>query len=541
MKWILLAVLALVVLAAGAVAAIPYLVDLPAIQSYVAQSASQGLGRPVTFADLSLSLRPLPAVRLRDLRVAEDPRFGTGPFLSVGEGRVRLRLRPLLSRRIEFGDLTLERPRLELIQDAAGHWNVASLGAMPAAAAPVPRAPGRGAAAAPAVPVISRLTIVEGAVHYQARPRGGAPVSYRAQGIRLAVAGLGPGTPVEVRGEARLTPGDVLVRLDAALTPPPGVGPLAAAAMKGEVSVEAQDVTPLAGSLLGPSRALGGPVAGRIALGGSLGQPALLGQLDAARLTLTEPRPECPPPHPRRLTLEAVRVPFAYGPSGLTSRPLAATLAGGRLALALDLRWEPTPLLSLREISLQALPLAPLLVDYLCQGYAVSGPLDLTGELSARPDDLLGTLNGQGTLKVGPGKVVGPAALALLGGVARAGGALSAVLSLDLPSSPAASPLDFDSITATYRIRQGRLTTRDLLYTGPGLTVAGAGEYGLADGRLDFDLTLKHGRGQIRARVTGTAASPSVRVVPGTILRTEPERLPGSLQKFLEGLGTRSR
>ena len=29
--------------------------------------------------------------------------------------------------------------------------------------------------------------------------------------------------------------------------------------------------------------------------------------------------------------------------------------------------------------------LAPVLVDYLCEGYAVSGPLDLTGEISGRP------------------------------------------------------------------------------------------------------------------------------------------------------------
>ena len=54
---------------------------------------------------------------------------------------------------------------------------------------------------------------------------------------------------------------------------------------------------------------------------------------------------------------------------------------------------------------------------------------------------------------------------------------------------------------------------------------------------MNFDVTMKHGRGEIKARVTGTSASPSIRVVPGTILRTDPEKVPGRLKQFLEGLG----
>ncbi|OGL03852.1 MAG: hypothetical protein A3I03_14420 [Candidatus Rokubacteria bacterium RIFCSPLOWO2_02_FULL_68_19] len=175
-------------------------------------------------------------------------------------------------------------------------------------------------------------------------------------------------------------------------------------------------------------------------------------------------------------------------------------------------------------------------MDYLCQGYAVSGPLDLTGELSARPANVLGTMNGQGQLKIGAGKVVGPAALALMGGVARLAGGLSSVLNVDLPLSLFSSPLDFESITASYRITDGRLTTQDFLYTSERMRVAAVGEYGLADGRMNFDVTMKHGRGEIKAKMTGTSASPSIRVLPGTILRTDPEKLPGRLQKFLEGL-----
>ena len=128
MKWILIATGALVLLVAGALVALPWLVDVPRVQAYVAQAASQALGRPVRFASLSVSALPTPGVRLSGLQVGEDPRFGTQPFLMVDEGRFRLRLRPLLSGRVELTDLTLEGVRVEIIDDA-GRLNVASLGA----------------------------------------------------------------------------------------------------------------------------------------------------------------------------------------------------------------------------------------------------------------------------------------------------------------------------------------------------------------------------------------------------------------------------
>ncbi len=536
MKWVLIVVGALVVLAFALLAAVPYFVDLPQIQAYVAQSAAQALGRPVKFSSLSLSVLPLPAVVLKDLQVEEDPRFGSAPFLSVGEGRVRLRLAPLLSRRVEFAELTLNRPRVELIQDASGRWNVASLGAAPGGetASAKPAGPGTGAGAAGLV--VSRVKIADGALTYQVHPKSGPATTYRVEGMRLTVEGLGRRTSVAIQGEAQLNPGAVSFKLDGTLGPPFSGALLQAAPVKADILLDAKDMAALAGLLLGPSPDLSGPVKGKLALSGTLGRPAIQGVLDSGRLTLTERRPDCPPPQPRRLTLESVRFPLSYDPTQLSSRPLSAALGEGSVTLALDLAWEPKPLLSVKEITIKALPLAPVLVDYLCEGYAVSGPLDLTGEMSGRPGNLMGTMAGQGQLRIGAGKVVGPAALALLGGVARVAGALSSVLNVELPLSLFSSPLDFQSITASYRIADGRLATQDFLYTSERMKIAAVGEYGLVDGRMNFDLMMTHGRGEIKAKVTGTAASPSIRVLPGSILRTEPERIPDRLKKFLEGL-----
>src|ERR1700675_1975198 len=137
LKWPLIGVGVLAGLAVAAIVALPWLLDTPAVQTQVAQAVSHALGRSVRFASLSVSALPVPTVRLKDLRVAEDPAFGAGPFVTVGEGRIRVRLWPLLSGRVELADLTLMGPRIALIKDAAGSLNIASLG-VPAHSPPGP-------------------------------------------------------------------------------------------------------------------------------------------------------------------------------------------------------------------------------------------------------------------------------------------------------------------------------------------------------------------------------------------------------------------
>ena len=68
-------------------------------------------------------------------------------------------------------------------------------------------------------------------------------------------------------------------------------------------------------------------------------------------------------------------------------------------------------------------------------------------------------------------------------------------------------------------ISKGVVTTRDLLYTSRVMKVAVAGEYALASGRMALDMVVNHGRGEVTARVTGTAAAPSVRVDPSALVR----------------------
>jgi AsmA protein len=119
-KWLLGAVAALVVLVVAALIAVPFLVDTPRVQALIASNASQALGRPVKFRSMSISIFPLPAVALHGLEIAEDPQFGSEPFLRLETGKVRLKLLPLFTGRVELGDITLKKPIITVIQAPDG-------------------------------------------------------------------------------------------------------------------------------------------------------------------------------------------------------------------------------------------------------------------------------------------------------------------------------------------------------------------------------------------------------------------------------------
>jgi AsmA protein len=88
----------------------------------------QHLGRTTTLGDMHLSIFP-PRFRVENPSIADDPHFSTGtPFVKAQELDVSVKLLPLLHKQVEIDTLTLQRPSVNLIKNAAGVWNFASLG-----------------------------------------------------------------------------------------------------------------------------------------------------------------------------------------------------------------------------------------------------------------------------------------------------------------------------------------------------------------------------------------------------------------------------
>jgi len=538
LKWAGIVVAVIVVLTIIAAIVLPRLIDTPRVQAMIASSAAQAVGRPVKFESLSVSLFPLPSIELHKLEVAEDPQFGTAPFLTLETGRVYLKLRPLLTGKVEFGDITLARPRIALIQNAEGRLNVASL-APPTDTKSAPR-PGRssgGATGGAATAIVSRVKIDKGLITYVAHGKGPAQTPYRVEDLDLTVTGQG--TQLAFNGALVVRPGDLTVKLADGIVAVNGAKTLVDAPVRAKVAIEGKDVEKLVAAAAGPSPTIAGPIKGDFALGGTVGTPRVSGTVEFASLKVTQANQACPEPKQRTLALGLLKVAGAsWDGARFQSKPVTTSLASGTITTSLTATLEHGARIQLSDLAIKSVPVEKVLVDFLCQGYAVTGPLDLTGAMSTSTSDLLNTLGGSGQLRIGPGKVVGPQALALITVVTRLAGAASSVLAADVPSSLTSSPVDFESITGTYQITNGVLSTKDLLYTAKAMKVGVAGEYGLANGRMNMDLRVDHGRGEIRAKVTGNAASPSVRIDPASIAgQIDQKKVESRLQDLLKRFG----
>jgi len=517
LKWLVGVVAALVLIVVAALIAVPFLVDTPRVQALIASNASQALGRPVKFRSMSISVLPLPAVALHGLEIAEDPQFGTTPFVQLETGKVRLKLGPLLTGRVELGDIELKKPVITVVQAADGRMNISTLGTGAREPKPGERPPrGGGGGTGAAGALASKISIDHGTVAYIAHAKGGVTSQYRVEDLDLTLTGGGP--QIAFKSDFKVKPGDLAVKVADGQVALNGGKPLTDAQLRGVVTIDGKDIGDLAKNALGPTPVFGGALKGKLALSGTLGAPAVSGDIEVTKPSVTQGQPTCPEPKRRTLTLGTLKLNAGYRDQVLASRPLTTSLGEGTITGQLSLSLGPGMRTQISDLGIKAVPLEKVLVDYLCEGYAITGPLDLAGGATFSAQDLWHTLSGPGTLKIGHGKVVGRQALALLSGIVRVGGAVSALLSNDLPNL-GDSPLEFESITGTYQIVNGVITTRDLLYTSKPMKVAIAGSFGFATRNMDLDMTISHGRGDLKAKVTGNASSPSIRVNPATILR----------------------
>src|SRR5262249_32114274 len=65
-----------------------------------------------------------------NISIADDPAFNKGPFLQASSLKVGLRLFPLIfSRQLSITSITVDKPEIVLLRNAAGSWNYSSFGA----------------------------------------------------------------------------------------------------------------------------------------------------------------------------------------------------------------------------------------------------------------------------------------------------------------------------------------------------------------------------------------------------------------------------
>jgi uncharacterized protein involved in outer membrane biogenesis len=534
-KWLVVAVAAIVVLTIAAMAALPWVVDTPRVQSLIASTATQALARSVRFRSVSLSVLPYPAIRLHGLEIADDPAFGGGPFVRLDDADLRLKLWPLLRGHVEFATLVLKRPTVALVHGPGGgpggRWNFATLGS--AREAPTaPRGSRTGGTGPAPSGLVSHVVVDKGLVTYERRTAGGVILRQRLEDVDGTLSPRAGA--LSFSGSARVMPGELAVKISEGTLGWSGARMLGEASVRARIELHGANVQSLVAVALGPEPAIDGGIAGRLDVTGTVGRPRANGEVELRSPTVTRTSPACEEPRRRTLRLSTVKANVSWGDGRFVVQPLTSGIGHGVVTTKLVATPVPPMRAELSDLVVERIPLERVLVDFLCPGYAVTGPLDLTGTLTLSSNDPLRTLSGSGRIHVGAGKVVGVRALALLGGLVRAGGAASSLPSLDAPRAVVSSALEFDSIAGSYQITNGVVRTRDLLYTSRAMKARVTGEYVLASGRVNADLVVEHERGAFQAKLTGTAESPSIRVTPSIARHIEPERLDRGFQELLK-------
>jgi len=263
---LLAALTTIVITVLAAALAAPYVLDWNSYKYVFEAQATKLIGHAVHVdGDVALTILPVPEVRLRGVRVADETGSFKRPFAEVENFHMTLSLPPLLSGMIEARAIELDRPTMRFEVGANGEGNWARLG------------PTTNSAGVPTRDVVlSKVVIKDGAIEYRSAPDAPATRIDRISGTFAADSLSGPfrfngfGALGRDRRELKLSasraPRDNALRLKATLGSP-GAGSVYQ--LDGDVKT------------IGGITQYSGPVLARLELGGVSGKSDVQGKGNA--------------------------------------------------------------------------------------------------------------------------------------------------------------------------------------------------------------------------------------------------------------------
>jgi AsmA protein len=124
LKIIAIAIAVLVVI----VVALPFVINVNNFRAQIESELTTALGRKVSVGNLSLSILS-GSVAADDIAIADDPSFGSAPFIQAKGLKVGVELMPLIfSKTLHVTELTLSQPQVVLLHAPSGRWNFSTLG-----------------------------------------------------------------------------------------------------------------------------------------------------------------------------------------------------------------------------------------------------------------------------------------------------------------------------------------------------------------------------------------------------------------------------
>ncbi|WP_245986224.1 AsmA family protein [Azospirillum thermophilum] len=129
MKKIVIAILAVLAVLAGALLGLPSLVDWNGYRAQIAERVAAATGRAVELkGDVGLSILPTPAFTVRDARLANAPGAAEADMVRLKKLDVRIALGPLLGGRVQVESIALVEPTVvvEVLPDGRLNWDLSA-------------------------------------------------------------------------------------------------------------------------------------------------------------------------------------------------------------------------------------------------------------------------------------------------------------------------------------------------------------------------------------------------------------------------------
>jgi AsmA protein len=108
---------------------VPLFINVDSFRPDLEKKLSAALNRDVKVGKLDASILSGGA-SASEISIADDPAFNKGPFLKASSVKIGVELMPLIfSKQLKVTSITVQKPEITLLKNAAGKWNYSTLGA----------------------------------------------------------------------------------------------------------------------------------------------------------------------------------------------------------------------------------------------------------------------------------------------------------------------------------------------------------------------------------------------------------------------------
>ncbi|HEY1528734.1 MAG TPA: AsmA family protein [Candidatus Angelobacter sp.] len=107
---------------------VPLFINVDSFRPDLEKKLSAALNRPVHIGKIDASILSGGATA-SEIAIDDDPAFSKGPFLKASSVKIGVQLMPLIfSKQLKVTSLTIQKPDITLLKNAAGKWNYSTIG-----------------------------------------------------------------------------------------------------------------------------------------------------------------------------------------------------------------------------------------------------------------------------------------------------------------------------------------------------------------------------------------------------------------------------